>query len=160
MVLGGKSRIGMYEDKRKKKKAWRGKKNMNKLKQKGKKMNGKRKKRKKNNLATHPSLHDRSDTEVAASGALDRRVWNHRRATCFQPDTFSFGGQMGTGVLTLLGRGVENRYVRRGPTSYSIIGEAMFRPQSASEHAIPTSGCDLVLQAPIVIKCVGWVMYW
>ena len=124
---------------------------MNKLKQ---KMNGKRKRkkekgkkkkeRKKNNLATHPSLHDRSDTEVAASGALDRRVWNHRRATCFQPDTFSFGGQMGTGVLMLLGRGVENRYVRRGPTSYSIIGEAMFRPQSASEHAIPTSRQNLL----------------
>ena len=31
---------------------------------------------------------------------------------------------MGTGVLMLLGRGVENRYVRRGPTSYSVIGEA------------------------------------
>ena len=38
---------------------------------------------------------------------------------------------MGTGVLMLLGGEVENRCVRRGPTSYSVIGEAMFRPQSA-----------------------------
>ena len=51
---------------------------------------------------------------------------------------------MGTGVLRLLGGEVENRYVRRGPTSYSVIGEAMFRPQSASEHAIPTSRQNLL----------------
>ena len=51
---------------------------------------------------------------------------------------------MGTGVLRLLGGEVENRYVRRGPTSYSVIGEAMFRPQSASEHAIPTSRQNLI----------------
>ena len=51
---------------------------------------------------------------------------------------------MGTGVLRLLGGEVENRYVRRGRTSYSVIGEAiMFRPQSASEHAIPTSRQNL-----------------
>ena len=51
---------------------------------------------------------------------------------------------MGTGVLMLLGGEVENRCVRRGPTSYSVIGEAMFRPQSASEHAIPTSRQNLL----------------
>ena len=42
----------------------------------------------------------------------------------FQPDTFSFGCQMGTGVLRLLGGGVENRCVWSGPDSYSVIGEA------------------------------------
>ena len=53
-------------------------------------------------------------------------------------DTFSFGGQMGTGVLRLLGGEVENRYVRRGPTSYSVIGEAMFRPQSSLQANTPS----------------------
>ena len=54
---------------------------------------------------------------------------------------------MGTGVLRLLGAEVENRYVRRGPTSYSIIGEAMFRLQDpdfplATNSALkPVSGC-------------------
>ena len=62
---------------------------------------------------------------------------------------------MGTGVLRLLGRGVENRYVRRGPTSYSVIGEAMFRPQSASEHAIPTSRQNL-LQIQYLNLVSGW----
>ena len=58
----------MYEDK--KRKAWGQKNNMNKLKQMGKKMNGKEKKgkrktkQKEKNIATHLSLHDRSDTEV------------------------------------------------------------------------------------------------
>ena len=116
---------------------------MKKKKKKKRRKTNTKNKQKKYNLATHPSLRERSDTKCAASGALDRRDWNHRRATCFQPDTFSFGGQMGTGVLRLLGGEVENRYVRRGPTSYSIIGEAMFRPQSASKHAIPTSRQNL-----------------
>ena len=35
---------------------------------------------------------------------------------------------MGTGVLELLGGEVENRYVRSGPDSYSVIGEANTQP--------------------------------
>ena len=64
---------------------------------------------------------------------------------------------MGTGVLRLLGGEVENRYVRRGPTSYSIIGEAMFRPQSASEHAIPTSRQN-VLQIQYLDLLTGCIL--
>ena len=59
---------------------------------------------------------------------------------------------MGTGVLRLLGGEVENRYVQRGPTSYSVIGEAMFRPQSASEHAIPTSRQNLLPKLVFIPK--------
>ena len=61
---------------------------------------------------------------------------------------------MGTGVLMLLGGEVENRYVRRGPTSDSVIGEAMFRPQSASEHAIPTSRQNLLQIQYLYPRCL------
>ena len=55
---------------------------------------------------------------------------------------------MGTGVLKLLGGEVENRCVRSGPDSYSVIGEANTQPpgckQVLSECAIPTSRQNLV----------------
>ena len=49
---------------------------------------------------------------------------------------------MGTGVLELLGGEVENRCVRSGPDSYSVIGEA--NTQVLSECAIPTSRQNLL----------------
>ena len=40
---------------------------------------------------------------------------------------------MGTGVLRLLGGEVENRCVRSGPDSYSVIGEANTQPPAVAD---------------------------
>ena len=51
---------------------------------------------------------------------------------------------MGTGVLELLGRGVENRYVQVAQTRTWLLGRRTLRPRLLDECAIPTSRQNLV----------------
>ena len=70
--------------------------------------------------------------------------WNHRRLTCFQPDTFSFGGQMGTGVVALLG-GEAGTVCTEGPDLLlGYWGGEHSDPRLLDECAIPTSRQNLL----------------
>ena len=100
-----------------------------------KKKKKKKKEEEKYNLATtHPSVTGQTpkckpqERWIGVTGITGGRP-------AFYQNTFSFGGQMGTGVLKLLGGEVENRYVRSGPDSYSVIGEANTQPPGCKASA-------------------------
>ena len=93
------------------------------------------KKKKKYNLATtHPSVTGQTpkckpqERWIGVTGITGGRP-------AFYQNTFSFGGQMGTGVLELLGGEVRNRCVRSGPDSYSVIGETNTQPPGCKASA-------------------------
>ena len=107
----------------------------------GEEKKGKRrekKEEKKGQPSNHPSLCDRSKhRSVLPQEHWIGDDWHHRRPTCFTTEHPLASVIVGTGVLGLLGGEVENRYVRSGPDSYSIIGEANIQTPVCKQMSHP-----------------------